>query len=246
MPVVAIACRVLESLMEPYLRDAAIPVTCKEYGLHRTPTLMAAALQQEIDRLAEPSVVILGYGLCGNGLVGLRARQHTLIVPRADDCITLLLGSYERYVEEFSAEPGTYYLTKGWLASGSHPLREYEELVEKYGQESADWIINEQYRNYRRLVLVASSQAELIACRAQALEVARFCAVRWGFRYKEHIGSTDFVERLVAEAHQLRKSTDDFLLIPPGGEIKQEMFWRKLGEGKQQAPNPDARVSNRN
>ncbi len=242
MPRVVIACRVLEGLLAPYLREAGIPMIPMEYGLHCTPGLMAAALQQEIDRLPNSSTVILGYGLCGNGLVGLKARQHTLIVPRADDCITLLLGSYERYVAEFSAEPGTYYLTKGWLASGSHPLREYRELVEKYGQESADWIIDEQYRNYRRLALVAPSQSELDACHAQALEVAEFCAARWGFRYEELVGSTDFVERLVTETPQLRKSTDDFLVIPPGGEIKQEMFWRELGHGKQPARDSQACV----
>lgn len=233
MPLVAIACRVLESVMGSFLRGAGIPLILMEYGLHRTPGLMASALQQEIDRLTEPSIVILGYGLCGNGLVGLRARQHTLIVPRADDCITLLLGSYKRYAEEFSAEPGTYYLTKGWLASGSHPLREYQELLEKYDQESADWVIDQQYHNYQRLLFIASSQPELDACRAQALEVASFCRARWGFRYEERIGSTDLVKRLVNEACQLRESTDDFLVIPPGGEIKQEAFWRGQREGKQ-------------
>jgi hypothetical protein len=230
MPLVILACRVLESLMEPYRREAGISALFMEYGLHRTPELMAAALQGAIDRLTEPSVVILGYGLCGNGVVGLQARQHTLIVPRADDCITLLLGSYERYMQEFSAEPGTYYLTKGWLESGSHPLSEYQQLLEKYDQATADWILDEQYRNYRRLVLIASNQAELVACRAQALEIAEFCAARWGFRYEERIGSTDLVKRLVTKAHELQESTDDFLLIPPGGEIKQEMFWRAPGE----------------
>ena len=227
MPLVILACRVLQSLMEPYLREAAIPATFLEYGLHRTPSLMVAALQEEIDRLAEPSIILLGYGLCGNSVVGLKAQQHTLIVPRADDCITLLLGSYQRYLEEFSAEPGTYYLTKGWLESGSHPLKEYRDLVEKYDPASADWILDEQYRNYRRLVLVAPSQAELDAYRHQALEVAVFCAGRWGFRYEERIGSDEFIKQLVTEAHRLRESTDDFLVIPPGGEIKQEMFWRE-------------------
>jgi hypothetical protein len=213
-------------MMEPHLRDGAIPTMFLEYGYHRVPQTMTPALQDEIDRVAEPSVIIIGYGLCGNGLVGLHARQHTLIVPRADDCITLLLGSYQRYREEFSAEPGTYYLTKGWLESGSHPLKEYREYVEKYGLETADFLIDEQYRNYKRVILVAPNPAELDAYRDKAREVADFCAARWGFRYEERIGSDDYVKRLVTVAHQLNESSDDFLVIPPGGEIKQEMFWR--------------------
>jgi hypothetical protein len=226
MPLYILACRVLQSIMEPYLRDANIPATFMEYGFHRTPQLMTPALQEELDRVVEPSVFIIGYGLCGNGLAGLKAGQHTLIVPRADDCITLLLGSYESYIREFTAEPGTYYLTKGWLESGSHPLKEYRELLEKYDQETADWIMDEQYRNYKRLVLVAPDQAELDACRAKAREVADFCAERWGFQYEEKLGSDAFVKTLITEACKLTESTDDFLIIPPGGEIKQEMYWR--------------------
>ncbi len=226
MPLYILACRVLQSIMEPYLRDANIPATFMEYGFHRTPQLMTPALQEELDRVVEPSVFIIGYGLCGNGLAGLKAGQHTLIAPRADDCITLLLGSYESYIREFTAEPGTYYLTKGWLESGSHPLKEYRELLEKYDQETADWIMDEQYRNYKRLVLVAPDQAELDACRAKAREVADFCAERWGFQYEEKLGSDAFVKTLITEACKLTESTDDFLIIPPGGEIKQEMYWR--------------------
>ncbi len=226
MPLVILACKVLQSLMEPHLRDVKIPTTFMEYGFHRTPQLMTPALQEEVDRIAEPSTILVGYGLCGNGLAGLKARQHTLIVPRADDCITMLLGSYQRYIEEFSAEPGTYYLTKGWLESGSHPLKEYREYVEKYDQETAEWLIDEQYKNYKRIVLVAPNQEELEAYRGQAREVADFCAARWGYRYEERIGSEDFVGKLIELGPLLKASTDEFLVIPPGGEVKPEMFWR--------------------
>jgi hypothetical protein len=225
-PLVILSCKVLQSLMERHLAQSGVPAIFMDYGLHRTPQLMTPALQEVLDGLPEPSVVVLGYGLCGNGLAGLRAGRHRLIVPRADDCIMMLLGSYDRYLEEFTAEPGTYYLTKGWLESGSHPLKEYRELLEKYDQETADWLMDEQYHNYKRIVLVAPNQEELEAYRAQAREVADFCAERWGFRYEEMIGSAGFIERLMTDAHRLPESTDDFLVIPPGGEIRQEIFFR--------------------
>jgi hypothetical protein len=228
MALVIVACRVLQALIEPHLKRSPhpAPATFLEYGFHRTPQLMTVALQDELDRLPEPATVVLGYGLCGNGLAGLRAGPHTLIVPRADDCIALLLGSYQRYQEEFSAEPGTIYLSRGWLESGSHPLKEYHELMEKYDPETAGWIIDEQYRSYRRIVLVAPSEDELEACRPAARPVADFCAARWGFRYEERLGSPAFVEQLVTAAPRLSASSDDFLVIPPGGEIKPAMFWR--------------------
>jgi len=226
-PRVIIACKVLQSLIETCLVETAVTTVFMEYGLHRTPNLMVAALQEKVDQILNPSVVVLGYGLCGNGLVGLKSRGHTLIVPRVHDCITMFLGSHRSYMEDFSSEPGTYYLTRGWLESGSNPLDEYQALAEKYGRETADWIVDAQYKSYKRLVLVAPTRAELELCRGRASEVAEFCAARWGFRYEERVGSDEFVRQLVTNAPQFAESTEDFLVIPPGSEIKQEMFWRE-------------------
>jgi hypothetical protein len=143
LPVVVIACQVLQSMLEQMLPDdLAAQVTFMDYGLHRVPSKMTWNLQDAIDGVEEPSLVVLGYGLCGNGLNGIRAGVHTLLVPRTDDCIAILLGSRQAYVREFEAVPGTYYLSKGWLESGSHPLKEYEEYVEKYGPAEAEWIMD--------------------------------------------------------------------------------------------------------
>jgi len=81
-------------------------------------------------------------------------------------------------------------------------------------------------------VLVARSQDDLDAYRPQAQEVARFCE-RWGMRYEEILGSDRYVERLIEAAAALGNGSQppdglksDFVVIPPGGEIRQEMFMR--------------------
>jgi len=224
----------LQDVLEHLLpQNLAQRITFMDYGLHRVPGKMTTTLQDVIDSIAEPSLVVLGYGLCGNGLRGLKAGVHTLLVPRADDCIAMLLGSYQAYLREFQAVPGTYYLTKGWLESGSNPLQEYEEYVPKYGAEKALWIMDQQYQHYERLVLVARSQADLEAYRPQAQKVARFCE-RWGMRYEEILGSDEYVQRLIEAAvalgngHQAPGWLDsDFVIIPAGGEIRQDLFLRQ-------------------
>jgi hypothetical protein len=242
LPVVVIACQVLQDLLDRLLpQDLVQEIIYMDYGLHTLPNKMAGTLQEVIDNREEPSLVVLGYGLCGTGLKGVRAGIHTLLVPRVDDCIALLLGSRRAYLREFQAVPGTYYLSKGWLESGSHPLKEYNEYVPRYGAEQAMWVMDQQYRHYERLMLVAHSQADLEAYRPQAEEVARFCE-RWGMRYEERLGSERYVERLAgllrghvagstlsdAEAAQtlLDGADGDFLVIPPGGEVRQEQFMR--------------------
>jgi hypothetical protein len=226
LPVVVLSCQVLQDMLTRLLPEGlAAQVTYMDYGLHRVPGKMTPALQELLDSIEEPSLVVLGYGLCGNGLRGLKAGKHTLLVPRVDDCIALLLGSRRAYIHQFEAVPGTYYLSKGWLESGSHPLKEYEEYVPKYGEKEAMWIMDQQYQHYERLVLVTHSQADLDTYRPQAQEVARFCK-RWGMRYEEILGSDGYVRRLVEVAANLDQADGDFLVIPPGGEIHQESFMR--------------------
>ncbi|MGD2157224.1 MAG: DUF1638 domain-containing protein [Anaerolineales bacterium] len=226
LPIVVIACRVFQSLLDELMpEDLADEITFMDYGLHRVPNKLTWALQDVIDQIPEPSLVVLGYGLCGNGLKGVKSKKHTLLIPRTDDCIAILLGSYHKYIEEFDKIPGTYYLTKGWLESGSNPLQEYQEYKEKYGEESATWIMDQQYQHYERLVLVAHSEEDLVKYRPQAQEVAEYCK-RWGMRYEEILGTDVYVRRLIQVSTALERAGDDILIIPPGGEIKQEEFMR--------------------
>lgn len=226
-PVVVLACQVFQHLLEKYMPPDLPPgqVRYLDYGLHQVPNQLRASVQQQLDQLPEPSLVILGYGLCGNGLSGIRAGVHTLVIPRTDDCIAILLGSYPRYQQVFMEQPGTYYLTKGWLESGSNPLKEYEKLVEKYGEEQANLLMDLQYRNYKRLVLVAHSQADLETYRPLALKVADYCT-RWGMIYEEILGSEAYIEQLMSWARQWREPGDEFVVVGPGGELAQAQFLR--------------------
>jgi len=226
LPTVVIACKVFQDLLERFLPPGlAEQVTFLDYGLHENPKKLTIALQEQIDGIKKPSLVLLGYGLCGNGLDGIKSGQHTLLIPRADDCIAILLGSYKTYLSEFNNNPGTYYLTKGWLESGSDPLREYNQMIERYGVETSGWIMDQQYRNYKRLVLVAHTQEDLETYRPRALEVAEYCQ-RWDMVYEEVLGSDAYIRNLVVAAMELDDSNEDFLLIAPGGVVRQNQFFR--------------------
>lgn len=224
LPVVIIACKVMETLLAHLLPPGlAREIHYLDYGLHRVPAKLTWSLQEAIEAVEEPSLIVLGYGLCGNGLNGIQAGRHTLLIPRVDDCIAILLGSRRRYVEEFEGVPGTYYLSKGWLESGSHPLKEYHEYTEKYGPDDAEWLMDTQYQHYERLVLVTHNEEDLETYRPQAQEVAAYCE-RWGMRYEEIVGSDAYVRRLVEVAAALDKADDTFVVVPPGGVIRQDQF----------------------
>jgi hypothetical protein len=225
MKVVLLACAVMRDLVEPHLDDAAIETIYMDFGLHETPKRMAPALQEQLDAIEEPSLVLVGYGLCGTGLVGLEAGRHTLVIPRTHDCIAILLGSHQEYMRTIGETPGTYYLTKGWLEAGTDPLSEYESYVERYGAKTADSVMDTMYHNYTQLCLVAHSEAGLAENRARAQAVAAFCKERWGMEYRERVGSEALIAKLLSAPRQLDRLGDEFVVIAPGGRVELNQFF---------------------
>tara|TARA_B100001964_G_scaffold245723_1_gene335183 strand:+ start:2626 stop:3330 length:705 start_codon:yes stop_codon:yes gene_type:complete len=219
-PVIFLACKVFEGIVDS---SNQVTVCFIDYGLHSVPRLLKKTLQQRIDNIQKPSMVVLGYGLCGNGLNEIQAGKHTLLVPKADDCVALFMGSRQRYLDQFSKTPGTYYLTKGWLEVGSDPLSEYEKLFSKYGQETADWLMEQQYQNYKRLTFVAHSQDDFITNRPRIMKVADYCQ-RFGMEYDEYLGCKDFLDQISGILTSQQAVPPDFIVVPPGGVLKQEMF----------------------
>jgi hypothetical protein len=139
-------------------------------GLHDVGSKpMAAKIQELVDLtpVATYDAILLGYGLCGNGLHGLTARHTRLVLPRAPDCIALLMGSRERYQAYFESNPGTYYRSTGWLERGkdlqqlTHNTTGFDEpleaLIRKYGEDNGRYLYAEmtRYRSqYSKLTFI--------------------------------------------------------------------------------------------
>ena len=224
MKVVLLACAVMKDLVRPHLDDAAVDAIYMDFGLHETPKRMAPALQEKLDAIEEPSLVLVGYGLCGTGLAGLEAGRHTLVIPRTHDCIAILLGSHREYMKAIGENPGTYYLTKGWLEAGTDPLAEYEGYVERYGEKTADMVMDTMYRNYTKICLVAHSEEGLAENRERAQAVGAFCKERWGMEYSERVGSDALIAKLLEAPSHLDLLGDEFVVVPPGGRVTIDQF----------------------
>lgn len=225
-PLIVLACAAFEQRLRHLLPEGGpSAVVFLEAGLHQVPRKLRQALQARLDQLETPSRVLLGYGLCGNSLDGLHAGANTLIMPRSDDCIAVLFGSRAAFLEEFDAQPGTYYLTPAWLDAGISPLHEFQRLQARLDLETARWVMDQQYGHYTRLLLLATTPTELDHYRPQALAVAEFCR-RWGLTYAERLGSDAYLRQLVQAAQTLTDSNADFLIVPPGGVVEQAEFLR--------------------
>jgi hypothetical protein len=176
-----IACATVIEEMLPLL-PPGVDYRVLDFGLHVNPEALKRALQEA-----------LGYGLCSQAVVGLRAKDCTLVVPKVDDCIAIFLGSGQAYKAQSRAEPGTYYLTKGWIEAGDSPFDEYDSLVEQYGEKKARWLMGKILKNYTRLALINTGQYELERYR----DYSRRTAARFGLRYEEIPGSNALIKKML-------------------------------------------------
>ncbi len=216
---------------------ALVDVEFLHKGLHdlETPD-MVARVQGAIDAVdpyAGYEAVLLGYARCNDGLVGIAARDIPLVVPRGHDCITFFFGSRSAYRTYFDANPGTYYLSTGWSernlegvtdyakpaygtqgVMGKLGLTEsYEEMVEKYGRENADFLmatVGDWRKNYSKYLYLTMGVCDETAL----VEAARADAARLGWQFEVREGSLKLLARLFNGPWD-----DDFLIVPPGKRI---------------------------
>ena len=187
-----------------------------EKKLHEKSDILRKELQKEIDLSQEYDLIILGYGLCGKSVDGLVSKNTYIIIPKCDDCIAMLLGSTKEYKKQFDKEPGTYYLTRGYIGDiESSFLDNYEAIKDKYDQETWDWFLKEMMKNYKRLVYINTGNYEPGAWRVKAKEEAD----KLDLEFEEIHGTNEIFDKI------LNLDIDnEFLLIKPGVSIKADMF----------------------
>ena len=228
-----IACGVLEPELARLAAQSQneIGLELLQAALHDEPDKLRRQAQEAIDRAAAEGweAVAIGYGLCGRGTSGLIARGITVVIPRAHDCMTLFMGSRQAYRDQFTRNPGTFYITPGWYEHKVRPLghenelhyetaccaeedSRYPELCEKFGAEEAAHIIHFQdswKRNYSRAAFIDTG---LAAKNEESAEYAREMAEALGWRYKRVQGNPHLLVKLL----EGEWDEAEFLVLEPG------------------------------
>jgi len=216
-----ISCRVMIDELRPFL-PPGIETEVFEISLHTHPNKLRERLQQAIDASdGRYDPICLGYGMCAKATVGLVAQKSRLVAPKADDCIEMFLGSRRARLVELTREPGTYFLTRGYIGDGASMIfSDYEHSVAKFGKEKADKLLRLMMQHYKRLVYIRMPQGEsmdgaLEGDRAYARQVAE----RFQMNYVEVEGVVDWIGRLIADDWG-----DDFVVTTPGQPIETHHF----------------------
>ena len=118
-----IACSVLAVDIKHSAKKSGLDFdyTFLEAGLHNNPKILKEKLQTAIDNVSDSGLyerIIVGYGICGKGTIGIKARNIPLVFPKVHDCITLFLGGTQAYKTQFKKFPGTFYLSRSFALQG--------------------------------------------------------------------------------------------------------------------------------
>jgi len=200
-----------------------------ELGAHENSAKLRDILQKKIDEADKTGIydaILLGYGLCGNSTAGLKAGNTPLVIPRAHDCCTIFLGSKEKFLEYFKENLSAQWSSIGYMERSSDYLRntdtgkllgldkDYEELVEKYGEENAKYIwetLHPEYSN-DEFIYIYIPDFENLGYREKAKSVAE----KENKTFRLLKGSM----RIIIDLINGNWNENDFLIVPAGKEIK--------------------------
>lgn len=224
-----ITCKVMQR--EAYYCAArsknVVDVILMEQGLHDEPDRLRTEVQKALENTHDIQkrpydASLLGYGLCSNGIVGLSA-EIPIVVPRGHDCITLLLGSKDKYQEYFDSHRGVYWYSPGWIESGKQPGKErYEKLLEeykeKYGDDNAQYLM-EVEQNWIKEYSWATFIDWGLTDSSEYKNYTKRCAEYLHWNYEELTGSPALMQKLIdGDWHE-----SEFLVVKPGQKIGEDL-----------------------
>jgi hypothetical protein len=204
-----------------------VDVVLMEQGLHDEPQRLRTEVQKVLDNTCDIQkrpydASLLGYGLCSNGIIGLSA-EIPIVVPRGHDCITLLLGSKDKYQEYFDSHRGVYWYSPGWIESSKQPGKErYEKLLEeykeKYGEDNAQYLMEVEQnwiKEYNWATFIDWGLTDSDGYKNYTKHCAEF--LHWS--YDELKGSPTLMQKLIdGDWHE-----SEFLVVKPGQKIGEDL-----------------------
>lgn len=173
------------------------------------PGLGPASERQEqvvVDPVLE---VRLAFGFCGKGLQGLVSRHMTLVFPRVDDCVSLLLNDGCSR-EAIPRNTRDYYQTAGWFRHGDSLTKSFEDWAKRHGAERAAQLRKMMFAGYERVVLIDTKAYDIADWVGESRDFAAELEL-------EHVivpGHIQLLEKLFRG-----ERNSEIVVIPPGNAI---------------------------
>ena len=193
-----------------------IEIRWQERGHHNDPDRLREVVQNEITKAEEDGadLIMLAYGLCGNGAVGWHADSATLVMPRFDDCVNMMLCTGKRCKRNY-LNAGHMYLTGGWSRDEGALLDMFESYLAKYGKRKADKLMKLMLASYSSVTVIDTGCFEM----EHVVEYADQCAERFGLARNIVSGGNEPLQKLLTGIWD-----EDMIIKSPGESVTEEEF----------------------
>lgn len=210
-----LACQTIQDEIQDAMKEADVhfPVLYLPGDTHNFPQKMRETLQTIIDRLTGIDYLLLPMGRCGNGTIGLHSDRFSLVLPKCEDCINLLLSTDSLKVER---PKGTMFFTEGWLRSSLAADSEYDRTVTRYGKKQGESLMQMIYGGYRRFALLNTGLYNLTRAK-ERLQPLVCCT---SLEFTEIPAPFGVLKKMVS----LDLDNDNFMIVPPGTAVTEEML----------------------
>lgn len=216
MKVTAIACKTIEDEVNKAVENSggSFKIHWIESGLHYHPEKLKNTLQECIDKISDSKYILLLFGLCGNALLGLESKTATLVIPKVDDCISLMLGGNDQR-KCLETTSRAYYLTKGWLRYDINIWHEYKRSIDLYGIEVTHKIFQDMLKHYTHIAVIDTGAYDT----GTFVNETNLIADEFGLEHKVIKGEMSYLSAALDE-----KWDNRFALIEPGQKVTIEMM----------------------
>jgi hypothetical protein len=217
-----------------------------EKNAHERSDFLRSLVQSKIDAAESGGVaydaILLGFGLCGNGVLGAAAKKTPLVLPRAHDCCTIFLGSRRAFKEHFSDNPSLPFSSVGYMERGgtwihdasaiqapgldknprSTVAQKYEEYAALYGAENAKYIMETltASRPNNKIVFIEVPELSHLGF----AEKAKAEAMASGREFVQLPGDMRLIRKLVHGDWD----AEEFLVLKPGQKIGGVYDWDEI------------------
>ena len=191
-----------------------LPVIEIDRKLHREPALMRAQLLELLASLPEEyDTILVAMGFCG-GSWDTISPDRRLVIPRVDDCITMLLHTDEQWhanLKEcghmYLRDPDDYFDLDVML----------QRMIDQYGEKKGNRLFRAFFHSYHHADIIDTGVYD---CRSEEyLARAKMQAEMIHSELSTVPGSNILLEKLVSG-----RWDEQFVVVEPGQTIDNHMF----------------------
>ena len=191
------------------------PVIWLDEELHRDPKLMRQAITEALGHLPESvETVLVCMGFCGGSWRDVPVSRR-VVIPRMDDCITMLLTTDDTPVPNRKV-PGCMYLTDNRDEQMTIPgIR--QSLIAQCGEKKGDRVFRLSFKHYTHIGIIDTGLYDSYG--AEYLDLAKESADLINGSIIHVPGSNRVLEKLVSGVWD-----EQFLILEPGRTVSDSDF----------------------